>query len=96
MISHGHLKSLNDGLPELTDSKHRTRIIIATETVPWVVIATTEKTKQRTKNTTSMMRGLNGFNIIKPPETKRIKAYKPWATDSRSAKRIMLDLHICS
>lgn len=58
----------------LTDSKLRTRITMAMEVVPWVVIAAIEKTTQRTRYTVSIYRGLNAFIIIRPLAMKRIAA----------------------
>jgi hypothetical protein len=70
----------------LTDSKLRMRIIMATEAVPWVVMAAIENITQRTRYTVSIYRGLNAFIIISPLAMKRIAAYRPCATASKSAE----------
>lgn len=58
----------------LTDSKHRMRMIMTTEVVPWVFMAATEKTKQSIRYTVSMYRGLKAFIIISPLAMKRMAA----------------------
>jgi hypothetical protein len=62
------------------------RIIIATEAVPWLVMAAIENITQRTRYTVSIYRGLNAFIIIRPLAMKRIAAYRPCATASKSAE----------
>lgn len=49
-------------------------MIMATEVVPWVFMAATEKTKQSIKYTVSMYLGLKAFIIISPLAMKRIAA----------------------
>lgn len=47
---------------------------MATEVVPWVFMAATEKTKHSIKYTVSMYLGLKAFIIISPLAMKRIAA----------------------
>lgn len=61
-------------IERLTDSKQKTRIANATDAVPWVFIAATEKTKQRIRYAVSIYRGLKAFIVIKPAAIKRLAA----------------------